>query len=218
MTAAISRTHRLKPEAGVILVMTADADMPKEELAGLTRLRVRAQEALTESGDYVVSFLMKRIQDKQASPTIIWAAAKTLGELRVAEAAPYLQDYLVSRRQPTVSLQPDGALGGAVPDGDWRELTPEEQDALVDDMEVFRYPASVRWTCAIALGRLGGPDSRAVLRDVEEAEQEFLARLRRNADRREYFQRAQVIEAAVARHEAVLFYIRRALAPLAAGA
>jgi HEAT repeat protein len=209
----------------------------------LTALRIGAQEALTTAGDFVVPFLMERLRGTgkdSPGPIIIWAAAKTFGELKVREAVPFLGKYLSARKDPLISLGPDGTitainlgrpltdeafaqLGFLFPDAkagalvkpaemkDWQKLTEEEAAKVRTMLDVFSYPDYVRWTSAIALGRIGGTDAQGLLRQGEKDEDEFLAVLAKAKTQKDYAARANVMDGLVGQHEDVLFYIHEAL-------
>jgi len=210
----------------------------------LTALRIGAQEALTASGDFVVPFLMERLREKapgkRPGPIIIWAAAKTLGELKVKEAVPFLGTYLSSHKVPRIALGPDGdvaqinmgkpldeeafaqlgflsdkAQAGAVLTGagmkDWKNLTDEEVAKVRALLDVFAYPDYVRWASAIALGRIGGTDAVGLLREGEKEEVAFLGVLAKAKEHPDYFKRADAMDGLIGQHEDVLFYVRAAL-------
>lgn len=196
-------------------------------LAGLTEGRIRAQEALTASGDFVVDDLMARLRQEKPGPIIVWAAAKTLGELSVKEAVPLLEPFLLRERQPgattraeaegeepapePITVAPDGRFSEPVELQNWSEPSEEEIAGLQERLEKFAHPGYVRWTVAVALGRIGGQDAVDALQKAAAAEREFLDRLRANKKRPEYYRRAPVIDGLIRRHEDVLFYIERAL-------
>jgi HEAT repeat protein len=216
-------------------------DMAKKR--DMTTLRVRAQEALTVSGDFVVADLMAKLraglEQKEPPPdeprpegwvgaTTIWAAARTLGELGVADAVPHLGRYLLETREPvrdqedpTMTVLEDGSIVGS--DGtattveleNWETPDQQEVDKLQQALEPFKHPPYVRWTAAIALGQIGGQDAERFLNEARASEEGFVERLDKNStapeNRRDYYKRAPVIEGLLGRHQHVLFYVRRAL-------
>ena len=106
-------------------------------------LRIAAQEALSASGSFVVPHLMQKLDDPNVGATMYWAAAKTLGELRVEQSVPRLNDLLTHPGPPIVRPVE----------------TEEEEGAEPKPVEDFRYPPYVRWAAAIALGQIGGQDA-----------------------------------------------------------
>ncbi len=204
---------------------TAKEGITESQLRDLTSLRISAQAALTQSGEFVVSYLKERIQRKDASPTIIWAAAKTMGELRVPDVAAQLGRYVLERRTPAgqaaegteaelaapmITIDENGVPSEELDLQDWQNPDPEAVAAAQKRLEVFEYPDFVRWTAAIALGRITGPQAQDLLAEAARAEMAFLAKLRANATLPRYHRRKPIIAALVRRHEDVLFYIRRA--------
>lgn len=71
-----------------------------EEARALTGLRIGAQEALTLSGEFVVPSLIRAVQDPTTGDIMCWAAASTLGDLRVKKAASHLGALLMARTSP----------------------------------------------------------------------------------------------------------------------
>jgi len=197
----------------------------------LTALRIRAQEALTQSGDFVVPYLMEKMKDerdtreltaeqrlqwekrmgrKAPGNFIAWAAAKTMGELGVQEAIPYLGAYATEQVKPLVTIDEQGHTSATL------ELTnPDQPDeaelaARQEQLEIFAYPDYVRLTAAIALGKMAGKEARDFLAQAERAETDLLARLEANKKTPDYYKRAPIIENLIRRHEDVLFYVRLA--------
>jgi HEAT repeat protein len=185
-------------------------------LDDMTALRIRAQEALTASGDFVVPFLMARLRDtrKEPGPIIIWAAAKTLGELNVHEVVPFLGTYLTATKTPQVVVNADGSLRGEVPAGEWQSLTDEQAAELGAKFEAFKCPDFVRWASAVALGQIGGAQAVSLLRQAETAETAFVGPLLRLREGKDYYKQANVLDGLIGQHEDVLFYIRKALGSL----
>lgn len=209
----------------------------------LTQLRIGAQEALTEAGEFVVSFLMAKLEEEEPGDIILWAAAKTLGELRQEEVVPFLGEYLTSGKDPKITMGADGEvskinmgarldeeakdefaflfekaeLGAALAPKDmksWQDLSEDDVDKVVAMLEAFKYPDYVRLTSAIALGQIGGERAVSLLREAQQAEDEFLARLARSRERKDYYKQADVIDALTRRHKDVVFYIGKALRDL----
>ncbi len=77
-----------------------DRKLKKEEIREIMELRIRAQEGLTSSGEFVVPYLIGAIKDPRAGEVTCWAAARTLGELRVKEAVPHLGRLLTATVAP----------------------------------------------------------------------------------------------------------------------
>jgi len=211
-------------------VMADPAKVSPARLRDLTSLRIRAQEALTASGDFVVDFLMDKVRDPEAGPIIMWAAAKTLGELRVAEAVQPLGRCLTAKRPLTVARPAKGKLPERIlvdaegrltdPQGkvltdvalsDWNNPDEKEVADLQERMEEFLYPDYVRWTAALALGQIGGEEAVRLLKEGEAAEEDFIARLERNRQQKGFFRRAPAVLDLIRRHADVLFYIRKGL-------
>lgn len=201
----------------------AEGEKSEAELRDLTSLRISAQEALTASGNFVVSYLQDRIRRRDAGPVIIWAAAKTMGELDVAESVDRLGFYLTKKRDPgpvqredgesqvlPIALREDGSFAQPVvlenPENSGEEAVKGWQKKL----EIMEYPGYVRWTCALALGRIGGQKAADYLEEAEQMEVRFLEKLRKNRQMPEFYRRAPVINSLIRRHEDVLFYIRLA--------
>ncbi len=201
------------------------AQISAAQLQGLTEARIRAQEALTASGDFVVPGLLARLRQEKPGPIIVWAAAKTLGELSVQEAVPLLRPFILREREPVatapaegeeppvspITIGPEGELSEPVGLENWSEPTEEDVARLQERLEKFAYPGYVRWTVAVALGRIGGEEALEILQKAAAAEREFLGRLRANKDLPDHYRRAPVIEGLIRRHEDVLFYIERPL-------
>jgi len=188
----------------------AKENISEERLHDLTALRIGSQEALAEAGEFVVPVLMARLRGSP-SPTIMWAAAKTLGEIRHEEAMPYLGKFLITQKVPGIAVDADGRLSGEAADADWRGLTEAEAAEVRAKFEVFEYPDYVRWTAALALGRIGGTEAVELLHQGEKAEAALLDRLAKSKAVSGYFNRAPVMDELMRGHEDVLFYIRRAL-------
>ncbi|MFO7956585.1 MAG: hypothetical protein R6X33_05755 [Candidatus Brocadiia bacterium] len=199
-------------------IMGGEREVSASELEGLKELRIRAQEALTASGNFVVEPLREKLTtpDEKPGPIIIWAAAKTFGELRVEDTVPLMRKYILSRREdseedPLIYVGEDGGLSEEVALSNWQEPDEEEVAELQEKLDPFAYPDYVRWTVANALRRIGGEQAISVLKEAAQEERDFVERLRKNADRRDYHQRQPVIEGLMAQHEDVLFYVRMAL-------
>ncbi len=188
-----------------------EQNISQERLDDLTELRIGAQEALVTAGEFVVPFLMGKVRGQEPGPFIIWAAAKTFGELRVQEAVPLLGDYLTERREPKIAVGEDGSLTGEGADADWQGLSAEQIEETARKLEVFRQPDFVRWTAAVALARIGGERTVSPLREAARQEAAFLRRLRAVRGSEEYYRREPVVEALIGSHEDVLFYVRQAL-------
>ncbi len=216
--------------------VAGSAKISEAKLRDLTALRIRAQEALTESGEFVVDFLMARISrpqmvegpdgrriPREAGPIIVWAAAKTLGELRVEKAVPALAKYLTTKGRPVeapadmeeglgqIRLTDEGTFTEPIELEDWQNPSDEQLQAWRWRIEEFKYPAYVRWTVALAFGRIGGEEAGAALREAEEAELDFIDRLQRNRDQSGFYRRAPLVNDLIEEHQEVLFYIRKAL-------
>lgn len=143
----------------------------------MTELRIRAQEALTTSGDFVVPHLMEKLEDGDTGRILSWAAARTLGDLRVDEAAPHMKEMLTN----TVAAEQVDP-GANDPEEEIELATEDDSETLAtdrasvlkkmfDDREVI--PArdlSVRMAAARALGRIGGEGAAEALETAEERE------------------------------------------------
>jgi HEAT repeat protein len=217
--------------------------MTESRLQDLTALRIRAQEALTQSGQFVVSSLMKEMEDERTTRGMdakelaaweqnnkrkapgnitVWAAAKTMGELNVQEAVPYLGSYVTEQKKPKVTIDAQGRMLAPDPQDptrlvptelalkDWQKPDVAEVTADEDRLEVFAYPDYVRLTAAIALGTVGGEQATSFLQKAEQEESAFLGLLAANRKAPEFYKRAPIIDALTRRHEDVLFYIRLA--------
>lgn len=188
-----------------------ETETDKGKLRDLAELRIRAQEALTASGDFVVPFLRAKMDEKDAGPYIIWAAAKTMGELGVRDDIHTLGRYVTEMKRPEVAFGEDGALSHQVELENWSNPDEAAVKSWQEKLEVFNYPAQVRLTAAIALGQLGGDDALDALKRAEGAESDLLQRIEKNAAQRNFHTRAPVINAFKRSHENILFYLRRAL-------
>lgn len=202
-------------------IMGGERKVSEAELEGLKELRIRAQEALTASGDFVVEPLRQKLASEDAGPIIIWAAAKTFGELGVEDTVPLMRKYILARREgseenPLIYVGEDGGLSEEVALSNWQEPDEAEVAGLQEKLDPFAYPDYVRWTVANALRQVGGERAISVLKEAAQEEREFVERLRKNADLRDYHQRQPVIEGLIAQHEDVLFYVRLALERLGA--
>ncbi len=184
------------------------AKISEAELESLTELRIRAQEALTQSGDFVVEFLRRRVRKEGAGPIILWAAAKTFGELGVEDTVPFLGELLRKRRKPEIGVGQEGKLSREIQLENWKNPDEETVREIAEKLEIYQYPHFIRWTAAVALGRIGGPKAAALLQETAGAEKSFLERLSKNRRVVDYHLRAPVIEELKGRHGDVLFYIQ----------
>jgi len=85
-----------------------DEKLKPAEVQAMTELRVRAQDALTTSGEFVVPYLIKALETEPVGETTAWAAARTLGDLRVKEAVPRLVPLLTASVRPRTVAARDG--------------------------------------------------------------------------------------------------------------
>lgn len=220
-------------------------DISEAKQDDLTQLRIWSQEALTTSGEFVVDFLMDRMGKEDAGPIIRWAGSKTCGELKVARAVPYLGRFMKAEKDPDISIEPDGQISqinmgkpitektkdtfaflfdeveeGAVLNAqdmkNWEDLGDDDVAKVQQMVGVFKHPDYVRWSAAIALGRIGGERAVTLLREAEAAEGEFLERLMANRKLKYFYRREKVVNGVIGRHEDVVFYIRKALEDLGA--
>ncbi len=86
-------------------------NISETKLNNLTELRIGAQEALTGAGTFVVPMLLAELKDDYGDPPgpiIIWAATKTLGELRRREIVTDCGRYLTDQISPAVTMDPEG--------------------------------------------------------------------------------------------------------------
>jgi len=97
---------KLRQRSGVTYLLAQLSEAKEAD----TELRIRAQEALAASKEFVVPYLIRKLADPRAGPTMCWAAAKTLGELRAQEALPRLVN-LLDRTEPYVRWTAAIALG-----------------------------------------------------------------------------------------------------------
>ena len=219
-------------------------NMTESRRQDLTALRIRAQEALSQAGDYVVPFLKDKMtleaklrtmkpdeqkalltQTGEVKPgnIIVWAAAKTMGELKQEEAIPFLGSYVTQQRQrPDITIDAQGqTLAGTESNpqalepmvlalSDWVKPVDAEVATNQDRLEVYAYPDYVRLTAAIALGSIGGEKSRQFLQKAEGSEVDFLARLDANKKASDFYKRAPVIDGLIRKQQDVLFYVRLA--------
>jgi len=101
---------RLGDAEGVeyLLAQLGSLEQAKQEDRAVTGLRIRAQEALTSSGAFVVPYLIRVLENPETGETTCWAAASTLGALRVKEAAPYLGRFLTATVSPALVKPREG--------------------------------------------------------------------------------------------------------------
>jgi len=71
-------------------------DQKAADAQALTELRIRAQEALTSSGEFIVPYAENALKTERVGEVTAWAAARTLGELRIEEAVPQIAPLLTS--------------------------------------------------------------------------------------------------------------------------
>ncbi len=165
----------------------------EEEARALTELRIRAQEALTSSGDFVVPYLLEVVKNPETGDITCWAAAQTLGALRVKEAVPFLGRLLLAtvppQRVESDREDPPGTLsldtrGKPVELSTTRRTILEE---LFGERNVIpaQRPA-VRMSAAFALGRIGGQEARRLLSEALAIHENVRAPMQRFAERREY--------------------------------
>jgi HEAT repeat protein len=198
----------------------------------LTELRIRAQEALTSSGEFVVPHLLKAVREPEPGPITCWAAAQTLGALRVEEAVPDL-GRLLTQTGPPQQVEPrreDPKGRVKLPGGYFEPTRRVILEALFENQEVIpaRSP-SVRMTSAFSLGQIGGEQAIRYLEEGLQAHQMVARRVRTCLERREYSSlipasieeeetrsAAHALLTSLTRHilqeqERVLFYIRLGL-------
>ncbi len=138
-----------------------------------------------------------------------------MGELKVEEAVPYLGIYVTETQKPAISVDAQGNMSEALALKDWQKPDETEVAADEDRLEVFSYPDFVRLTAANALGSIGGSEAARFLKQAEQQETDFLARLDANRKTADFYKHAAVIDALTRRHQDVLFYIRLAQQNLA---
>ncbi|MFP4027149.1 MAG: HEAT repeat domain-containing protein [Candidatus Brocadiia bacterium] len=99
---AISLCQLKNPDGVKYLLsqLSPEQDNDKKDTQEMTDLRIRAQEALTSSGKFVVPYLITALDKKTGSKTSYWAAATTLGELRTEKAIPLLAEHLNTTVSP----------------------------------------------------------------------------------------------------------------------
>ena len=213
----------------------------------LTELRVRAQEALTESGDFVVQPVLAALRDEKAGDITLWAATKTLGDLGVAEARPDIVRLLTATQPAGEVIAVAGAtaaIHGAVVDtevdGEKEKLRIDRAMLLADALGSADAPVPaggqyVRRAAAEALGHIGGPDALQALRQARRLHEDVRDKMLPYAEKRAYSelvpkdvaeaQRSKALgdlgelcDMIVHEQEGVLFYIRKAQATLSASA
>jgi HEAT repeat protein len=214
--------ERLRREAGVHELVSElrastealkDGRLSAEQRRRLAELGVNVQEVLGEGGEEGAAALIAETRSKGPGPIIVWAAAKTLGELGVEDVVPFLRTYVTATTSPEI---PVGADGRIVPkeETNWEDLDEDKAAAERSRLEPFDYPDYVRWTAAIALGQVGGEQAAEALRQAEQLESDLLGKLHKNRGLEGYFQRAPVVDGLIWQHEDVLFYVRNALEEL----
>ncbi len=215
-----------------------DVDVARQR--ELTALRVRAQEALTASGDFVVSDLREALDNPDAGDITRWAAITTLGELGVAEARPRLIEVLTA----TVPASQAGPARGDLPaeivlEGPDGPLRIDADRATVQtvalggtDAPVPAHGKYVRQAAAQALGRIGGDAAAEALQEARTSHEALRGQLQRCLDQRAYAQLVpkealdgdkkreargvlrDLCEKLLEEQEDVLFYIGKAQATL----
>jgi HEAT repeat protein len=173
---------------------TEDVDVARQR--ELTALRVRAQEALTSSGDFVVSDLRKALDDPDAGDITRWAAITTLGELGVAEARPSLIEMLTAtvpasqarpaRGDPPAEIVFEGPDGPLRIDAD--RATVHTVALGGTDAPVPAHGKYVRQAAAQALGRIGGEAAAEALQVARTSHEALRGELQHCLDQREYAQ------------------------------
>jgi HEAT repeat protein len=211
----------------------AATSMTASKRQDLTALRIRAQEALTQSGSFVVPYLMEAMkterQTREMTPEqlsaweqqngrkapgniTVWAAAKTMGELKVQEAVPYLGAYVTEPKAkgPEIAVDPEGNTSAPLELKDWQ--TPDATEVATDEdrMEVFAYPGFVRVAAAVALGEIDGAEAGKYLQQADEQETSLVNALQAMKSKPDCYKRAPVVDALIRRHEDVLFYVKLA--------
>jgi len=135
----------------------------------LTELRVRAQEALTASGKFVVPYLIAALRKPDAGEITRWAAAKTLAELRVKEATADLARLLTATTSAAdVQPRPSDPVFKLRISGRREPFEPTRRTVLEavfgNEPVIPESHPSVRIAAAFALGRIGGEEALSALR------------------------------------------------------
>ena len=233
---------RLQQEAGVLYLLNElDRLEPGDVGASaeselLTELRIRAQAALTSSGQFVVPHLIEKVRDPNLGNVTAWAAATTLGELGVEQAVPHVGKMLTA----TVALQsveprrgdPGEVLKIETEKGDVQlEVSRRAilQAALAPGTPVPARGLYVRIAAARALGQIGGEEATRFLTQAQSLDEELHARLSEfvaaarymdlipldstdEAQEREASRKLEQLAQHIIEEEAsVLFYLRQAL-------
>ena len=233
---------RLRQEGGVrylldqlqSLEQTGEEEGPPVEPEDMTELRIRAQEALTTSGEFVVPYLLTELQEGDPGRIVAWAAARTLGDLRVKKAVPHLREMLLETvppaEVPRQSGDPEGTLQITTENEPIEFNTTRSRvlsDIFGDQKVVPANDLSVRMAAARGLGRIGGTPAAKALEKaheiharIDEQVTEFL--LQRNftrmvpeaatldSEKQELRKRLEELAQNIQRDaEKVLFYIRQ---------
>jgi len=233
---------RLQQEAGVLYLLDELDALERGDEQGsaeselLTELRIRAQAALTSSGQFVVPHLIAKVRDPKLGNVTAWAAAATFGELGVAEAVPYIGKMLTA----TVAHQSVEPRGGD-PEEELKIET-EKGDvtlklrrrtilkaALAPGAPVPARGLYVRIAAARALGQIGGQEATRFLTQAQSLDEHLHARLSEfvastrymdlipldSTDETQQREASRKLEQLARRiineEESVLFYLRQAL-------
>jgi HEAT repeat protein len=208
----------------------------EKELDQLTELRIRAQEALRSAGSFVVPYLLEALADKQAGTTTRWAAARTLGQLKVKKALPLLVT-LLTETTDTGDLETDSEndahLINLTTEAGKIEFAATRRKVLKnlseDESRIPAHSVAVRIASAIGLGQIGEQQAVAALETARETHDTLRQQLYTFREHRHYKNlvpqtatdedQVSTITKKLSEHaremeqeqEKVLFYINRAL-------
>lgn len=214
-----------------------------KEPQDITELRCRAQEALTASGDFVVPYLLEELKKGDTGRIFAWAAMYTLGDLRVTEAVPYMDEMLTSTHIADEAMSyardPERVTEVTVENEDEKQKVQTNRTTVYeqifgDENVVPARALSVRMAAARGLGRVGGDEAARALEEseqlhkkIEKAVDEYLkerryvdavpANITVEAEKRKARDRLKKVARNIYREMGkVLFYIRQGSANLAA--
>ncbi|MFW6457443.1 MAG: hypothetical protein ACOC0A_04035, partial [Planctomycetota bacterium] len=190
---------RLQQERGVTYLLDQLEKMKRAAAEGevvesmeMAELRIRAQEALTTSGDFVVPYLLEELKRGYPGPILAWAAAYSLGDFRVEDAVPYMADMLTKTTSVSnAKVQPGDPESSTdvTTEGGTVEVQTNRQAVLEHVFEEGEMPAralSVRMAAARALGRVGGEKAQTALEEAVRVHEKIDERLESFLRQREY--------------------------------
>lgn len=235
IAAAISLSL-MQEEKGITFLLSQldelDAEVDRTELIAL---RISVQEAMEASGDFVVPFLIKALQDPRAGDITRWASAYTLGRLEDRSSVPILAGLITSTVGISELEGPADAAAVEVDTANGKVVVPVNRQAIVKSAfgsgtAVPKYGPGIRIAAAKGLGRVACDMSLEALREsrqLHKNQRDILDAYLFNRgyselmppgildeeDRIELRDRLQaIVQEIIVEYESMLFYILRSLA------